>query len=241
MAFSLFLNGIFNLTYFGIPYYAWIIVFMLIVEAIVGALFYFFFWLRLKPYHGVFWSHVKKMGGSFVFDENMHFDLITERSSKVIFNETFAEAQDAEGDHTEAPAATVGKVRMDFIFDPDKWTYPNSNQHKIIEDIAEDWNARNENDQIRTLVKFSRYLAQGKLDSGYSEQLSRLKRTVFVPWSRIRMMYREREESDIEGFTLSLSKLLFELENKSYNQYGFMFLVLFGIIDIAIIAAHFIK
>ncbi len=239
MAFSLFLGGALNWSVFGIPYYLWIILFMIIIGLIIGACFWFFFWWKLTPYHGIFWAHIRKIGASFVFDENQHFDLITDRSAKVIFNETFAQAQDAEDDHTESQPATLGKVRCDFIFDPDKWTYPNSIQHRTIEDIADQWNENNPDDQIRTLSKFSKYLSDGVFDNGFADKIKVLKRHYIVPWWRIKAMYKPRKLDDVYGFTGSLATMIEETENPSYNAYAWIFLAFFAMIDLCIIAAHF--
>ena len=241
MASPLWFGGIMNRMLFGVPYYGWVIFLLLIMGMIAGALWYFFVWLKLTPYHGVLWATIKKTGASFVFNENMDFDLITDRSSKVIFNETFKEAQEAENDRTKMPAATIGKVHTDFIFDPDKSTYPDSYSHKLIEVIAEKHNLANPTDQVRTLVKFWRYLSDGRFDGDtYAEEMRHLKRTYTVPWSRIQMMYKDREESDSAGFVLTLASIIHDIEQATYNHYGIYILVLFGIIDIAIIAAFFV-
>jgi hypothetical protein len=170
----------------------------------------------------------------------MHFDLITERSSKVIFSETFVQAQEAEDDKTEAPAATIGTVRADFVFDPDKWTFPNSYQHKIIEDVAEKWNVQNPGDQVRTLMKFSKYMNLGRFSGDYAEELKHLKLSYTVPWSRIKMMYKDRNESGYFGFIMSLAKTIEDIEKESLNKYALLILGFFGVIDIVIVAAWFI-
>ena len=240
MAFSLFFGGVLNRVFLGIPYYVWAILAMTLFTLILFGGWYFLVWMKLKPYHGQFWATLKKTGASFVFDENMHFDFITDRSSKVIFSESFKDAQEAEDDRTQAPTATLGKVRCDFVFDPDKWTYPNSQQHQIIEDIAEKWNEIHPDDQIRTLVKFSRYMDEGRFDEHYAEELSHLKRSYLVPWSRIKMMYREREESGVFGFIMSLAAMIEKAENESMNKYAMVLLGFFGLLDLAIIVAHFL-
>ena len=204
------------------------------------ALWYFFFWLKLKPYSGLLPATIYKTAVSWVFDENMRFDLITDRSSKVIFKETFKQAQDAENDNTQSIPATIGKVHADFIFDPDKWTYPTSYQHKVIEDIAIRWNESYPHDQVRTLVKFSRYMHEGRFDEHFAEELKHLKREYLVPWARIRMMYKDREESGTFGFVMSLANTIKEIEQQSYNQYAIYVLILFGVLDILMIAAWFI-
>lgn len=239
MAVVFFLGGIFNKMFLGVPYYLWLMVAMVLLAMIGGTLFYLFFWWPLTPYHGIFWAHIRKWGASSVFDENMHFDWITERSSKVIFNETFKEAQEAEEDKTEAPAATIGRVRVDFIFDPDKWTYPDSYQHKIIEDVAMKYNEIHPEDQIRTLMKFWKYWDSGKLDA-YAEDLKPLKKYYYVPWSRVQMMYRDREESGVFGFIMALSKTLEDIEDVGLNKYWWVVIGFFAVICLAIIAGHYI-
>lgn len=237
MAIQLFFGGVLNQMFLGIPYYLWAIVTLVLLGMIICALFYFFFWWRLTPYHGIFWAHLRKIGASFVFDENLHFDLITDRSSKVIFNETLKEAQEAEEDKTESPAATIGKVRADFVFDPDKWTFPDSYQHKIVESVAENWNMEHPEDQVRTLMKFSRYLHEGRFNE---DDVSGLKHEIVVPWPRIQMMYKDRDESGTFGFVMTLANTIKELEKESLNKYGLYFLGLFALIDIAIIITHFL-
>ena len=236
----LFLGGSLNKMFMGIPYYLWVLVAMLIIGIMIIGMWYFFVWFKLKPYHGIFWAHIRKTGASFVFDENMHFDLITERSSKCIFNETFKEAQEAEEDRTEAPTAALGTVRCDFVFDPDKWTYPGSYQRRIIEDIAEKHNYLNPNDQIRTFLKFGKYLHEGRFDSDYANELKNIKREFVVPWSRVAMMYRDREESQTFGFIMSLAQTIEKIEGESMNKYAFYVLGFFFLIDIIMIAAHYI-
>jgi hypothetical protein len=234
-------GGIMNRTFFTIPLYLWLILALFLMIVLAGALWYFFVWWKLKPYHGVFWSTIKKTGASFVFDDNMAFDLITDRDSKVIFNETFKEAQAAENDNTKMPAATIGKVYVDFIFDPDKSTYPDSYTHKIIEIIAEKHNLANPEDQVRTLVKFWRYVNEGRFDGeDYAEEMEHLKRTYTVPWARIQMMYKDREESDSFGFVLTLAGIIKNIEQQTYNQYAIAPIILFGFIDVVIVAAWFI-
>lgn len=240
MAAILFLGGIFNKMFLGIPIFVWIIVFLLLVGMIIFSVWFFFFWWKLKPYHGHFWAHFRKTGESFVFDDNMHFDLITDRSAKVIFAETFKQAQEAEEDRTEAPTATIGSVRADFVFDPDKWTYPNSYQHKIIEDIAEKWNDQNPTDQVRTLLKFSKYMNEGRFDASYAEELQHLKASYIVPWSRIKMMYKDRDEAGVFGFVMTLAKTLEEIQNESMNKYALLILGIFLVIDMLIVGAHYI-
>jgi hypothetical protein len=241
MPYIIYFNGLFNKEFFGLAVYHYMIVLLIVMGALAAALWYFFFWFRLKPYHGVFWAHLRKTGVSFPFDDNMHFDLITDRSAKVIFNETFKEAQEAEGNKIETRAATIGKVAADFIFDPDKWTYPNSPQHVIIENVAERHNLADPSDQVRTLPKFSLYLQEGKFNDETSvEELAGLKRVYLVPWSRIKMMYSMSEESDFFGFIMSLAAAIKERNESSLNKYWWVLVIMFGFIDLALIAKSFL-
>ena len=239
MTYTIFLGGALNWVVLGLPIYLWVIFLLFITGLIIIACFYFFYWWKLTPYHGIFWAHVRKIGASLVFDENQHFDLITDRSSKVIFNETFAQAQEAEGERIESQPATLGRVRVDFVFDPDKWTYPNFDQHKIIEDVAEDWNNIHEDDQIRTLTKFSKYLSQGEFDMPhYADKIKGLKRYYTVPWWRIKAMYKQRTLDDVYGFTMSLAKIIEENTVPDFNRYWWVFLAGFGLIDLLIFAVN---
>lgn len=233
-----FMGGIFNRMFLGVPYYLWVIVGLVILGLIIGAMFYFLFWWPLTPYHGIFWAHIRKWGASSVFDENMHFDWITERSSKVIFNESFKDAQEAEEDKTESPTATIGRVRVDFIFDPDKWTYPNSYQHKIIEEVAEKYSIIHPEDQIRTLAKFWRRWDEERFDA-YAAELKPLKKYYMVSWGRIKMMYRDREESGSFGFIMALAQTIEDIQDNGSNQYWWAVLGFFAAICLAIIGGHY--
>jgi hypothetical protein len=53
-------------------------------------------------------------------------------------------------------------------------------------------------------------------------------------------MYKDREESDSAGFVLTLADIIRDIEQETYNHYGIYILALFGVIDIAIIAAFFL-
>jgi hypothetical protein len=236
----LYFGGLLNQEFLSIPYFMWIIVAMFLIGITGGALWFFFFWWKLKPYHGVLWATIRKFGVSFVFDDNMSFDLITDRSAKVIFNETFRQAQEAENDNTKTPAATIGSVHADFVFDPDKWTYPKSYQHRIIEDIAEKWNTVNPHDQVRTLIKFSRYLHDGMFDEHYANEIAKLKRTYMVPWARVRMMYKDREESGSFGFIMTLANTIRSIEQANYNAYAIYILAFCGFLDLIMIGMWFI-
>lgn len=243
MQYILYFGGLFNRNILGLAIYHYLIVLMLIGIVGICAGFYFLFWYRLTPYHGVFWAHLRKTGISEVFDENMHFDLITDRSAKVIFNETFKQAQEAEDDKTNVRAATIGKVACDFIFDPDKWTYPGSSQHVIIEDVAERYNAGHPEDQVRTLIKFYRYWALGKFDEDAEsvELLKGLKKYYEVPWSRILMMYATRTEDQWFGFMASLSERIKEVETQSLNGYWWLPVVASVFLCAGILVKHFLK
>ena len=81
-------------------------------------------------------------------------------------------------------------------------------------------NLANPTDQVRTLVKFARYLHEGRFDGDvYKEELSHLNRTYHVPWARIQMMYKNREESDSAGFVLTLANLIRDIEQETFNHF----------------------
>ena len=261
----LFFGGILNRMFLNIPYYDWIMVAMILLGMAIGFLFWFLMWWPNEPYQGYLWtaigfkySPVKGVipwaqykgiaGMSFVFNENMHFDFITDRDSKVIFNQTFKEAQKDEGSNEEYPAATIGKVvSADFIFDPDKWTYPDSPQHGIIMDAVENYESIHEDDSIRTLPKFAQYLKNTYYPTDDNaprfklEDVKGLKHEYIVPWARIRMLYRMRNEGETFGFVGSLAKLISDIEKQNYTNIA---LVVFGsciLIDILMAVAWFVS
>jgi len=253
--FTPFLNGVANQTFWMIPYFMIAIIALAFLIAIGGGLWWIFFWHPLTPYHGLLWSstgfriawlwdflpypsYTGKTGMSFVFDENMNMDLITDRSSKVIFAETFKAAQEAENENTKTPAATLGTVLADFIFDPNKLTYPNSPQHKLMEDIAWDWNDEQPDDQVRTILKFWRYVKEGKFNE--HQEFPKLKTTYAVPWSRVKMMYKDREEGSQFGWIEALAKKIADDMTANFNQFAIPILLFFAFIDLMYFVAWFV-
>ena len=115
----LFFGGILNRMFLNIPYYDWIMVAMILLGMAIGFLFWFLMWWPNEPYQGYLWTAIgfkysplkgvipwaqyKGIAGmSFVFNENMHFDFITDRDSKVIFNQTFKERLDDMADSLQS-------------------------------------------------------------------------------------------------------------------------------------------
>jgi hypothetical protein len=260
----LFLGGILNRMFLGIPFYDWIMIGMILLGMLIGAAFFFLMWMKNTHYNKYFWTRIgfryaplfgvipfveyKGIGSmSLVFDENMKFDLITDRDSKVIFNQTFRQAQEDEGSNEIYPAATIGEVQTDFIFDPDKWTYPESRQHGIIMDAVENYEAIHEDDSVRTLPKFAQYLHNTHYPTDDNaphfelDDVKGLKYEIIVPWSRIRMLYRMRNEGETFGFVGSLAKLISDIEKQNYTNIA---LVIFGsciLLDILMAVAWFVS
>jgi hypothetical protein len=235
---GLFLGGIFNQVFLGIPYFAWVLLALVLIAIIVQFLWWFFYVLKMKPYFGLFWSTLYKTGASFIFNENMHFELITDRSAKVIFNESITEAQLAEKDSTMAPSAIIGTVHTDLIFDPDRWTFPGSPARNIIDATTLEWNAHNKDDEIHTLVKFGRYLIDDKFEDAGID-VSGLKKWYTVPWARVDMMYPvKREESGWAGFLMQLASQIVDLQRESLNKYGWMIIILAGVVCFMLFLNH---
>jgi hypothetical protein len=83
-------------------------------------------------------------------------------------------------------------------------------------------------------------MKEGKFDADYANQLKNIKREYTVPWARITMMYRDREESQTFGFIMSLAQTIEKIEQDNLNRYALVVLGFFFLIDIILIAAHYI-
>ena len=94
----------------------------------------------------------------------------------------------------ESPSVVVTGVPVDIVLDCDKWTFPNSPQHKAIEEAVSEWNDINPDDQVHSYSLFQKYMMQGKILCPPG-----VKRTFTVPWVRIQTAFPLNLEENIYG------------------------------------------
>ena len=94
-----------------------------------------------------------------------------------------------------ASSVTVGGIHTDMILDADRWTVPESPQHRIVEETADKWNDANKNDEVHSYSKFQRYLLEGKIPCPKG-----IRPTITVPWIRIDSAFPlELEDNEMAG------------------------------------------
>ena len=128
------------------------------------------------------------------------------------------------GEWEQYSSATLGGIHTDLILDADRWSVPDSPQHKIVETTAEQWNDANPGDQIHAHPKFMRYLAEGKI-----KKPDGIKDFMVVPWSRIDSSFPIALESDeTEGAVRQFAKELEEEDNQTLISKNVHFILLGG-------------
>ncbi len=232
-------DGALNNTFLGLQLYFWLILALVIFTAGSYAVWYFFFWMPLTPLHGHFKAHLYKIGSAFLFNENLHFLLKSEKKAKLIFDETIAEAKEAQRDWDYAPSGLIGKVLTDLIFDGARWTDPTSREREEIERIAMLWNDMNESDQVHTLGKFQRYLAEGKFAGmGVAEFL---KPTYTVSWLRIdKAIPRDHIQPMWDGYLRQAAEREADEADGSMTNYAYIILIMSALICIGMLAYKFV-
>lgn len=185
MAQYLLFDGALNVTLLGLPAYIWIMLAMFIMAAASEAIWQFFFWLPLKPVQGHFTAHIRKINSAFVFNENLIFNMVSEKSAKLIFEMTIKEAKELQKDWDFAPSGLIGRVLSDLVFDGGGWTNLKSPVRVDIENVAAMYNEMNPDDQVMTLGKFHRHLKAGKFNG--IKGVENIKATIKVNWTRIDM------------------------------------------------------
>lgn len=237
MAQYLLFDGIFNTQYFGLQAYFWVMLAMFLVIAATNAIWYFFFWLPLTPVHGHFRAHVNHVNSAFTFNENLLFNLVSEKSAKLIFDMKVKDAKEAEKDWEIAPCGLIGRVQNDLVFDGGRWTDLTSPVRKNIERVAELWNEANPDDQVVSLGKFHRYLVARKFDGipGVSE----IPAKITVEWKRIDMaMPEDHEQPQWDGYLGQLAHKEDETNNSPNYTLAYVILAASFGICILLVAAN---
>lgn len=233
-------GGALNNTFFGLQIYFWVILAMFLITCISYAVWYFFFWMPLKPLHGHFKAHTGGINSAFVFDEHLNFDLRSEKRAKLIFDMTVKEAKERQRDWYTAPSGLIGRVLTDLIFDGGRWARMDSSEREEIERVAQLWNESNPDDEVLTLIKFHKYLTEGRFEKmGIPVNL---KPTYTVSWLRIdKAIPQGRKQSSWDGYLRQLAKKINEGETTDYNMYAYIILGMTAMICAGMLLLKFLK
>lgn len=200
-------NGIFNTLYLGIPGWLWSTLILLILSIMTNAYWYFMFWSPLKPLHGLWKANWDKIDVALISDIHLNLRLVSERVSKVIFNESIKDAKSSELDWKEITSGQIGVIGTDIIVDIGKWTNTDSNDRYIIEEIADKWNIDNPDDQIHSFYKFIKYIEENKIKTD-------IKTHTMVEWIRIESAFpKMRKKAAYAGYIRQLAEK-FDKEDK---------------------------
>lgn len=240
MAQYLLFDGAMNRTFLGLQAYIWVMLLFFILAVGSYVVWYFFFWAPLKPVHGHFIAHTRKINSALTFDENLNFLMQSEKKAKLIFDITVKEAKKLQKDWEYAPSGLIGKVLCDLVFDGGGWTKLDSPVRAIIERVAATYNDTHPDDMIMTLGKFHKRLTEGKL-SGI-EGVSEIPTTYRVPWARIdAAIPRDHEQPMWDGYLRQLARQKDNEENNPDNKYLGYLIIIGGIfVSLTMIGAKLI-
>lgn len=217
-----FMGGFFNMTFFGIQIY----LFLAIPAVILYLVSYIWWvklkWQMMSPFHGL-WSAINSQSEVvFVSDLNLNFHLMGEFAAKVIFDkerynaiahdtsnaltrlrmwlmpvdEAVHTAKYLQGDWDSKPMTNIGSVPAGILLDAYGWTKAISPQRTAIAEVVDRWNDVNMNDQIHSMSKAWRYMADGKIETP-----SNVKLYVTIPWVRVDNAYpKTRYQAERGGF-----------------------------------------
>lgn len=218
-------NGTLNQLVLGLQAYFWVILALGIATIASFAAWYILFWLPLKPLHGHFTAHVRREFNAFVFNYYLKFILKSEKEAKLLYDETIREARLAQVDWEESPSGRMGRVQTDLIFDANRWTEIGSPARNEIDKVVQVWNEQQTGkDEIHTLLKFSKYLQEGKITCP-------IDKTVTVPWLRMRAaIFTPKTTGKWQGYIGQLAELLKKSDKTDFTMYGVYILIFCGLI-----------
>lgn len=223
MATYLLFDGMFNTLLLGLPAYIWIMLALVILTGGSYAIWYFFFWLPLKPVQGHFISHLYKTNSALTFDEHLNFVMKSEKKAKLIFDTTIKEAKELQKDWEYAPSGLIGKVLCDLIFVTNDWNKIGSPTRIAIENVASYYNDEHPEDQVMTLEKFYHHLIAGKFNG--IQGVSDIPTTYTVNWRRIDFAIPEDHIQPMwDGYLRQLARMINEDENTGSTGFGYVIL-----------------
>lgn len=237
MAQFLLFNGALNGAVLGLPAYIWIMLFVGLLLAASNAVWYFFFWMPLKPVHGHFTSHIHKTNSALTFNENLDFMMRSEKKAKLIFDMKVADAKKEQKDWEVAPSGLIGRVLNDLIFDGGGWLNLESPVRAEIERVAATHNEANPDDPVLTLGKFHKYLCAGMFG-----ECPTILRTYRVDWKRIDFAIPEKHIQPMwDGYLGQLARKMEGSDTEDFRNYGYIMLAVSALICLAMLAFKFLK
>ena len=233
-------DGALNTAILGLPAYIWLMLVLLIFTVGSYALWYFFFWLPLKPVQGHFISHFNKTNSALTFDEHLNFVMKSEKKAKLIFDITTKDAKELQKDWDYAPSGLIGKVLCDLMFVTNDWNKIGSPTRVAIESIAAAYNETHDDDQVMTLEKFYKRLMEGAFN-GYEGVLD-IKTTYRVNWRRIDFAIpKDHIQPMWDGYLRQLAKMINEDTNAGSAGFGYVILGGSVLISLAMLALKFLS
>lgn len=227
-------NGALNMLVLGLPGWLWAFLLIAILLIFSNAYWYFMFWSPLKPLHGLWRATWDKIDLAIVSDVNLNLKLVSERFSKVIFNEPITEAKLSEVDWKEITSGQIGVVGTDIIVDIGKWTGNNNEDRYIIEEAVDKWNIDNPNDQIHSFFKFMKYVDEGMIKVD-------IKTTYLVDWVRIESAFpKMRKKAAYAGYVRQLAEKFDKDDKTKFDTMAIYLLIGSCVISALMIAGKFL-
>jgi hypothetical protein len=232
-----FMGGFLNTTFFGIQIYLYLAIPAVILYLAAYIWWVKLKWQMMSPFHGL-WSAINSQSEVvFVSDLNLNFHLMGEFAAKVIFDkerynaiahdtsnwltrmrmwlmpvdEAVHTAKFLQGSWDSKPMTNIGSVPAGILLDVYGWTKAVSPQRSAIGRVADTWNDLNIDDQIHSMSKAWKYMAEGKIDTPDGVKLY-----VTVPWVRIDNAYpKKRYQSERGGF---IRQIALNIVNGVYSR-----------------------
>ena len=232
-----FFGGFFNTTFFGIQIYLYLAIPAVILYLAAYIWWVKLKWQMMAPFHGL-WSAINSQSEVvFVSDLNLNFHLMGEFAAKVIFDkerysgilhdtsnwitrmrmwlmpvdEAVHAAKYLQGSWDSKPMTNIGSVPAGILLDVYGWTKAVSPQRSAIAKVVDVWNDLNMDDQIHSMSKAWKYMAEGKIETPEG-----IKLYATVPWVRIDNAYpKKRYQSERGGF---IRQIALNIINGVYNR-----------------------
>lgn len=195
-------NGSLNTLILGLPGWIWATLLLSIILIFSNAYWWFLFWRPLTPLHGLWHANWNKTDAAILSDVNLNLKLVSEKYSKVIFDESITNAKKGEEDWKDITSGQIGITGTDIIMDLGKWTSKTSEERYTIEENADEWNMNNPDDQIHSFSKFIDYVFENKITTT-------IKTKILIDWIRIESAFPKiRKKAAYAGYIRQLAEKL---------------------------------
>lgn len=216
-------NGMFNTLIMGLPGWIWAALLVGMILIFSNAYWWFLFWNPLKPLQGLWHANWNKTDAAILSDVNLNLKLVSEKFSKVIFNESITDAKKGEEDWKDITSGQIGITGTDIIMDLGKWTSKTSEERYIIEEAADKWNIKNPNDQVHSFSKFIEYVSKKKIEVD-------IKTSVLIDWIRIESAFpKMRKKAAYAGYIRQLAEK-FDKEEKMKMDGIALYIIIAGVV-----------